>query len=167
MTSNNKKHTIRLTRSYWPFVLLQTANRPLSKKPRCVIVTTISMILSTRAILYLALLELLNPSESEDNPPLFFRLTLPLVAGDIYFPVLISFYSIANPSTYRGIMSLHNTVTFSPGLGLCSRSLNSARSEQGPLREQLRSSGHRHRSPLFREIAHTRIHREVNGSLLH
>jgi len=65
---------------------------------------------------YLALPERLDPSESEESPSLF----LPLVAGYIYLPVLISvdFNRQANPST-----TPHNTVTLSPGL--VSRSLNS------------------------------------------
>jgi len=79
-----------------------------TKKPQSVIITTISTTLFTRAgnILasYLALLDRLNPSESEDNLP------IDVVTGYIYLPILIFFYFNCHANRSK---TPHNTVTFS------------------------------------------------------
>jgi hypothetical protein len=58
--------------------------------------------------------KLLNPPESEDSSPLVFQLMLPHVAGHTYLPVLTSSYSDCHADP--GSKTLHNIVTFPPGL---------------------------------------------------
>jgi len=74
-----------------PFILPKSANRSLSKETAMRHHNNNIDDLFTRAILYLALSEWLNPSESEDSASLLFRLMLSL-AGHVYLPVRISFY---------------------------------------------------------------------------